>query len=229
MRIPLPTTYLGEYRVRMLASIATALALVLAVVKLWPAPENPSPQAAVYEVGEREVIEIEEVQPTRQSEAKPPPPAPPIPILVPDDVALEDEEIEFSDNLLDVEESGDDALLQEGDDEPTANAPGPTVGPKTVRFVEPEYTRAARRNRVRAELVVAVMIDERGQVQNTEVVERFLLDKDGSSKTPVNSLGYGLEESALSAADRWIFRPARKDGRPVASRTTLTFTFGVDA
>ena len=229
MRFSQLATYLGDYRVRMLSCVAAALAVVLAVVRLWPAPDGPVDRRVVYLAEERETIEIEEIQPTRQTEARPAPPAPPIPILVPDDVVLDQAEIEFSENLLPIEEPGNDAVPQEGDDESAAEASGPTVGPKTVRFVEPEYTREARRNRIRAELVVAVLIDERGQVREAEVVERFLLDKEGTSKTPVASLGYGLEEAALSAADRWIFRPARKNGQPVASRTTLTFTFGIDA
>jgi protein TonB len=42
----------------------------------------------------------------------------------------------------------------------------------------------------------------------------------------VPSLGYGLEESALDAASRSLFRPAEQNGEPVATRTTITFTFG---
>lgn len=219
---------LGDYRVRILLCVAASLLLVTAVVNLWPSPDRARSEDRLYMASERDVIEIEEIQPTRQAQTKPAPPAPPIPILVPDETILEQDELDLSDQLA-VEDPGD-ALALEGDPGPSQGRPaGPTVGPKTVRFVEPEYTREARRNRVRAELVISVMIDERGQVQDAEIVERFLLDKDGGSKTPVATLGYGLEEAALSAADRWVFRPAKKDGRPVASRTTLTFTFGVDA
>ena len=170
---------------------------------------------------------MEEIQPTRQARQAPPPPSPPIPIVVPDDVVLDEFALDLSDaNLLDVEEPGPDEELSEGTDA-VVNAGGATVGPKAVRFVEPEYTREARRRRVRAEVVIEVFIDDRGRVQETSIEERFILDKDGASKTPVAELGYGLEEAAVSAARRWVFRPARENGKPVASYTTLTFTFGV--
>lgn len=229
MRRRTPSSYHSDYRIRTLACVAVSLIVVLSAVKLWPPPSEDATPRLVYDTGEREVIEIEEIQPTRQVNAKPPPPPPPIPIVVPDDVVLEGDEIEFADEFLALDDPGEDALPSEESGDAVAESAGPTEGPKTVRFVEPEYTREARRNRIRAELVVAVMIDERGQVQDAEIVERFLLDKDGVTKPPVATLGYGLEEAALSAADRWIFRPARKNGQPVPSRTTLTFTFGIDA
>ena len=224
------TSLLGDYRIRIMLCMAAALLLMVGAVQLWPPPDDSGSDERVYIASERDVIEIEEIQPTSQAQMKPPPPSPPIPILVPDETVLEEEDLDFSDQPLAIEEPADDrAVSDAGTNESDGSPAGPTVGPKTVRFVEPEYTREARRNRVRAELVVSVTIDERGQVEAAEIVERFLLDKDGASKTPVSTLGYGLEEAALSAADRWVFRPARKDGRPVASRTTLTFTFGVDA
>ncbi|MFV1981585.1 MAG: energy transducer TonB [Rhodothermia bacterium] len=40
-------------------------------------------------------------------------------------------------------------------------------------------------------------------------------------------VGFGVEEAALSAADRWRFRPARHGGRVVQTYYTLTFRFGV--
>lgn len=180
-----------------------------------------------YRTTEQEVIDVDEIQPTRQARRAPPPPAPPIPVIVPDDVVLEEYELDFSDShLLDLEDPGEDIAETEGTDA-VATGGGTTVGPKAVRFVEPEYTREARRRRIRAEVVVEVLVDDRGRVQETLIEERFILDREGGSKTPVTELGYGLEEAAVSAAKRWIFRPARENGKPVPSYTTLTFTFGV--
>ena len=213
----------GDYRVRFLSCLAASLLLVLTAVRLWPPPSGKT-YALAYSVRPQEVIEIDEIQPTRQSNQKPPPPAPPIPLVVPNETVLEDVELDLSDNLSverpEVGEAPEPGPVVE-------RSPGPTVGPKTVRFVEPEYTREARRKRVRAELVLKVLVDEKGKVRETEILERFLLDRDGGEKTPVDVLGYGLEEAAIAAAERWVFRPARRDGRPVAAYTTLTFTFGV--
>lgn len=206
--------------------MAASLLVALGAVHLWP-PPNDADQRPIYRNLEREAITVEEILPTRQIDAVPAPPAPAIPILVPDDYVLEEPNLDFSDNTLAVDNPGEDAMAGAGDSD--SQVSGATVGPKTVRFVEPEYTREARRQRIRAELVVQVLVDERGHVKEATIVERFLLDKNGMSKMPVEALGYGLEDAALSAADRMMFRPAQKDGKPVASHTLLTFTFGVDA
>lgn len=225
---PTPTYRNPErYRRRILICLAATLLLLIGIIRLWPAPAPESNRNMAYRVTEQESIEIEDIQPTRQSQQAPPPPSPPIPVVVPDDVVLEEYELDLSDaSLLDVEDPGQDEDLSEGTDAVSTGG-GATVGPKAVRFVEPEYTREARRRRVRAEVVVEVFIDARGHVQETSIEERFILDKDGASKTPVTEVGYGLEEAAVSAARRWVFRPARENGKPIASQTTLTFTFGV--
>lgn len=223
-----PDYILAEYRIRILTCVAAALLVVLGAVHLWPLPDVAETRP-VYRNQPLEAIQLEEIHPTRQADAVPAPPAPPIPILVPDDYELEETTIEFSDNLLPVDDPGEDAEQGEGDSDESSGEPGVTVGPKTVRFVEPEYTREARRRRIRAELVVRVLVDEHGQVEEATIVERFLINQDGITKTPVSAIGYGIEDAALSAADRWMFRPARKDGMPVASHTLLVFSFGVDA
>lgn len=169
---------------------------------------------------------MEEVQTTEQALRVPPPPAPPIPIFLPDEAVPDPVDLDLSDAFFTEDFSGLDALLADGLPEAESDARvGPTLGPRTLRFVEPEYTNEARRSRIRAELVVEVLVDENGRVRETRIVERFLFDQD--AKRPVDVLGYGLEEAALSAAERWIFRPAMRDGEPVTSYTTLTFSFGV--
>ena len=219
---------LENYRLRMLACTAAALLIVIACVQLWPLPDKEHDNQAPSGISEQEVIEIEEIQPTAQNRQAPPPPAPPIPIVLPDDAFLDEHEIDLSDaSPLDVENPGEDIAVADGPAETLSQANGATVGPKAVRFVEPEYTREARRKRVRAEVVVEVLVGDGGRVLETRIEERFLLDRDGTDKTPVTEVGYGLEEAALSAAKRWIFRPARENGKPVSAYTTLTFTFGV--
>ncbi len=212
----------------MLLCTAATLLLLIACVRLWPAPGATVEAGKPYSMSEHEFIDIEQIQPTHQALQAPPPPSPPIPIVVPDDVVLDEHEIDVSDaNLLSVEDLGPDDASSDGIADASRSASGATFGPKAVRFVEPEYTQEARRRRVRAEVVIEVLVDAAGRVLETRIEERFLLDKDGTERTPVPEIGYGLEEAARSAAQRWIFRPARTDGEPVSSYTTLTFTFGV--
>ena len=219
---------IDDYHVRILGSLAASLLLFVVMVNVWPSKHDEGDRKPRFRVHEQEAIAIDEIKPTRQSNQKPPPPAPPIPVVIPNETVLDDVELDLSESVLLSEDDGVGTGLIEGPDNERSTRPsGPTVGPKTVRFVEPEYTREARRKRVRAELVVEVLVDQKGRVRRTEIVERFLLDKEGSNRTPVELLGYGLEEAAISAAERWVFRPARRNGEPVESVTTLTFTFGV--
>ncbi len=190
-----------------------------------PSEEVAAP--VTFHTNGQELIAIEEIQPTRQTNRPPPPPPPVIPYVVPDDIVIENE-IEYEDAFLTLEEYG---VEEEGVSDPapagvSGGAVAPEVGPKPLRFVEPEYTREARRKNVKAEVVVEVLVDARGRVQTAKIIERYIYIKD-KNKTTVEMLEYGLEESALSAAERWTFRPARQNGQPVESYTTLTFSFGV--
>ncbi|MDX1546700.1 MAG: energy transducer TonB, partial [Rhodothermales bacterium] len=117
--------------------------------------------------------------------------------------------------------------LPEGDADASTSAPSVETAPKPVRIVEPEFPRAARRKGVRAEVVVRVLVDARGRVQQTEIVERFLLKGREDAREAVPEIGFGVEESVLAAAERWLFRPARKDGQAVTSYTTFTLSIGV--
>lgn len=210
------------YRLRLLGTLAATLTLLIAAVRMWPPPDEhdrgPSQMSA-----RQEAIQIEEMRPTRQQSNQPPPPVAPLPpVIVADDVILEQGELDLSDRLPAIETSG--TMSRSTDD---IDAVTSFEGPRPIRVVEPEYTRAAHRRRVRAEVVVGVRIDERGRVEEAWVLKRFLLGGDDEPRREVEELGFGLEEAAMSAAQRCLFRPARRNGVAVASETTLGFGFGV--
>ncbi|MEM9666858.1 MAG: energy transducer TonB, partial [Bacteroidota bacterium] len=205
-----------------------SLVVLIALIKLWPVPDPEADPETTLVVRGQELIEIDQILPTSQEERRPPPPAPLLPVVVPDDVLLEDEPLDLSDQFLLTEEPGEDAEVREGVAEgQEASTRGTMTGPKAVRFVEPEMTRAARRRNVRAVIIVEVSLDVRGRVQDTNILERYLLGRDEAEREAVPEVGYGLEEAALAAARRWLFRPAQENGVAVPSTTTLTFSFGV--
>ena len=212
------------YSTRVLACLVAALLLAIGLVRFWPTWDR-TPEV-VYSSRGTEAIQIEEIQPTSQSqEKKPPPPAPLPPVVVPNDAIVEDDPIEFEDANLIAEEVGEDEVDQEGVAEASA-ARRPDTNARLLRYVEPDYTRAARRNEVRARVVVEVQVNADGQVEDAAIVDRVLLDEQGQPREQVSQLGYGLEEAALSAARRCLFRPAEANGDPVSTRTTLTISFG---
>jgi protein TonB len=112
------------------------------------------------------------------------------------------------------------ALLDPGFEIP-ALGPPPPPGPQPfdARVMEaplrlhaplPAYTEPARRARREGDVVVEAVIDLEGRVREARILE---------------SLGFGLDESALRALADWRFEPARKGGRaiPVLYRLVVRF------
>jgi protein TonB len=206
-----------------MACLAGSLLVAVLTIRFWPLPADDG-KDIVYHVKGQEVIEMDEIIPTEQARKQPPPPAPIIPLIVPEDVVIEEYDFDIAENFLDIEEPSEDVEIVEAND--TATSTRAETSPKPVRFVEPEYTREAQRKNIRAQVVVEVLVDERGRVQDAKILERFLLGKEDTPE-PVAELGYGLEEAAVAAAERWMFRPARQNGKPVRSYYQLTISFGV--
>jgi protein TonB len=61
-------------------------------------------------------------------------------------------------------------------------------------------------------VTVSMMIDEKGNVTETSVVK---------------STHKELEEPAMDAVKKWRFKPAKKDGSPVAVRVAIPIKFDV--
>jgi len=213
-----------QYRRRLLGALVLVLGLVIALVQWWPAPTPAGPEGPFGEQGP-ERIQVNEIQPTAQSrERTPPPPAPLPPVVVPNDVVIE-EKIEFGEGTLAIEDPGDDERFQEGNSETTTAARRPDTNARLFRAVQPDYPSSAREDHVRARVRVSVLVSKTGQVKEATVLKRWRLS-DGGRARLVADLEYGLEEAALVAARRSRFRPAQHNGTPVASQTTITFEFG---
>jgi outer membrane biosynthesis protein TonB len=204
--------------------MAVALGLVIALIRGWPASPPSSPTGPFRERGPTR-IQINEIQPTAQArERTPPPPAPAPPIVVPNDVVIEDH-LEFGEGTIAVQAPADDERLREGRaDAPTA-ARTPDTNARLFRAVQPTYPAAARKHRIRARVQIAVHVSRTGRVETATVLKRWRLSEAGGAYQ-VPRLDHGLEEAALGAARRSRFRPAQHNGAPVASQTTLTFEFG---
>ena len=229
MRHPLNDIERQRYVLRLMAATAGTLLVLVLLVRFWPLPSGDGADDRVYDAQSQLTIEMEEIVQTRQSTQAPPPPPPVPPVPVPDDVVIEEEEFDLADIDLPTLDPGEAPEFEEGPDDtgtPSSLAATETA-PKPVRIVEPEFPRAARRKGVRAEVVVRVLVDARGRVQETEIVERFLLSGRDDAREAVGEIGYGVEESVLAAAERWLFRPARKGGQAVTSYTTFTLSIGV--
>jgi protein TonB len=86
----------------------------------------------------------------------------------------------------------------------------PPVRPKRKVPVAPKYTMQARQAEIEGVVRVEVTVDETGRVIAARVV---------------SGLGYGLDESALTAAKASEFEPASRCGKPIVGTVVLPFRF----
>ncbi|HXT51020.1 MAG TPA: TonB family protein [Thermoanaerobaculia bacterium] len=90
---------------------------------------------------------------------------------------------------------------------PAAEGPAPVL----VGLTKPEYPAVARRLRVEGDVTMRLSVDATGKVTDVELV---------------SGLGRGgIDEVAMAAARTARFRPAMRNGTPVASRYLLVIPF----
>ena len=82
--------------------------------------------------------------------------------------------------------------------------------PSIIRKIEPEYSEEARKAKWQGTVQLSVVIDETGHARDLKVSK---------------SLGLGLDQKAMEAVAKWLFKPGMKDGRPVAVFATIEVTF----
>ncbi len=75
---------------------------------------------------------------------------------------------------------------------------------------EAEFTDEARSKKYQGICMISLIVDARGYPQSPRVVR---------------SLGMGLDEKALDAVGRYRFKPAMKDGKPVAVFMSVEVNF----
>lgn len=91
-------------------------------------------------------------------------------------------------------------------------ADGKMEPPVPVRTVQPEVPADFSRSGGTGLVTVNFLVDEQGAVQDAKV-----------EKTTETS----LDEPALKAVRKWKFKPAKRDGTPVAIRVSIPIKFEV--
>jgi protein TonB len=84
--------------------------------------------------------------------------------------------------------------------------------PVAVRQVTPNYTSEAMRAKLQGVVVIQAVIGADGTVDRARVTQS--LDSQ-----------MGLDDAALVAVKRWLFKPGTKDGKAVPVAVTLTLQF----
>jgi TonB family protein len=92
----------------------------------------------------------------------------------------------------------------------TRPEPAPETPVQIVSKPSPAYTEEARALKVEGQVVLEVVFAASGEMRVVGVVE---------------GLGHGLDESAIEAARKIEFKPARRDGKPVDHAAVVRIVF----
>jgi protein TonB len=87
---------------------------------------------------------------------------------------------------------------------------GGVTSPTVLSKVLPEYSDDARRGRIQGTIELIAVVNADGTLTFESVSK---------------ALGFGLEQKAIEAVKKWKFKPATKDGKPVATRVNITVNF----
>lgn len=103
---------------------------------------------------------------------------------------------------------------------PAQSTPGPGQGmapdsiPQAIRSPAPRYPRSAQRRRESGTVLLRVHVLADGSVGSVDLVQ--------------SSQSRDLDRAASDAVRRWRFRPALRDGRPVATAVQIPITFNLE-
>jgi TonB family protein len=87
---------------------------------------------------------------------------------------------------------------------------GEVSQPVPIYKIEPEYSEEARKAKYSGTVLLSVIIDANGNTRDIHVVR---------------PLGLGLDEKAIEAVAKWKFRPAMRNGHPVAVQAQVEVNF----
>lgn len=194
-------------------SLIVALAILIVAFKFFPKFE-----VEIIEIdAPQELIDVEDVEATKQEQAPPPPPKPPIPIEAPTDDVLEDVEIESTelDEMATVAAPPPPPVVEEDEDaEPVffvavEQMPEPIggIGAIQSKIVYPEI---AKRAGVQGRVFVKAYVDESGNVNKVELIR---------------GIGAGCDEAAMDAVKSVMFKPGKQRGKPVKVQVTVPVLF----
>ncbi|MEL7832569.1 energy transducer TonB [Fodinibius sp. Rm-B-1B1-1] len=162
---------------------------------------------------EQEVVEMEEIEQTKQEEKPPPPPRPQVPVEVPNDEIVEDQEINIDADINMDEPLPEPEEPQEEEEEDffvaVENMPELKGGLGELQQ-KINYPDMARKAGIEGRVIVQFIVNEDGQVEDPRVVR---------------GIGGGCDEEALRVVKEAQFTPGRQRGNPVRVQYSLPITF----
>jgi periplasmic protein TonB len=149
---------------------------------------------------QRPFLEVSNIPETSQQKRPPSPPRPKVPLVVeadevPEDVTIESTELDFDNIDLPNIDFANAGQIGQISDEPM-DYMEIDYKPHPTRIVTPEYPDQAKKKRITGRVIVKVLVDKTGKVEETEVVSGPEI----------------FREAALRAAQQFGFRPGKHAG-----------------
>ena len=202
-----------RYAFHFQAGLALAVMLAIGAFNLDLRPK----EAAPLQVMTQEVVTMQEIIQTRQDRKPPPPPRPPVPVEVPDDMILEDDDLPLGDLLELTELTPPPPPLPDKKPEPVEDEifviveEQPTIiGGQAALSAALEYPLIAQRAGIEGMVVIQVTIEPDGTPGDPEVLR---------------SAHDLLDQAALEAVLAQRFTPGRQRGKAVRVRMAIPVNF----
>lgn len=195
---------------------------LLIVTTLFKIDFYPEQEEIEYTVTD-EIVQVEEIEQTRQESAPPPPPRPPVPVEVPNDEIIADIDIDLDTELnltqkLDVpvrpseKETGNDDESKEDEIFVSVEQMPEMIGGISTLYQNLRYPDKALKNNVEGKVTLQFVINEKGEVTDPVVLR---------------GIGYGCDEEALRVIRQVEFTPGLQRGRPVKVRASIQVIFSL--
>lgn len=166
-------------------------------------------------IQEQEVIKMEDIVQTDQTERPPPPPRPQIPVEVPNDEIIENEILDIDAELsLDQKLELPPAPAEEEEEEEdffvAVEQMPELIGGLAALQKNIKYPEMARRAGIEGRVIVQFIVNEDGSIEDPRVIR---------------GIGGGCDEEALRAVAKAKFNPGRQRGEPVRVQYSLPVIF----
>jgi protein TonB len=207
-----------HYRLSVEAGLVVSLGVLVWLIR---APIYPSDEVFEVTLSEQEVVEMEEVQQTKQMMKPPPPPRPPVPVEVADDAIIDDEELNL-DVTLDMDEAA--AYIPPPPPEPEEATPVEDVS--EIFVVVEEMPEIIGGHSKIYEYLEYPTIARQAQMEGLVIVQ-VVVEPDGTGSNPIiaKSAGKVLDEAAIEAVKQLSYKPGRQRGRAVRVKLAIPIRF----
>ena len=198
------------YTVFLQLGMVAVLLIFIVAMKVEFVSEKPNVNLSE----EQEVVKMEDVTQTKQEEKPPPPPRPQVPVEVPNDEIIEDQNIDINaemnmDEPLDMPPPPQEEEEEEDFFMAVENMPELKGGLAGLQK-KINYPEMARKAGIEGTVSIQFIVNKEGKVEDPRVLR---------------GIGGGCDEEALRVVKQAEFEPGRQRGKPVRVQYSLPIRF----